>query len=181
MLAVTDLNVAQNVGFGIIAAFMIVFALNVVRSSNVVHAALSLVAVMAPPPRVRNCAADLNRLPGRPDGARTPRAADQASAGDRAGGRREPRSPRTRHRNGGCDLGHSAAAVGRVGVRREQQWQSRAKVVFPGSTQGLVGQRRALWVCHRHGAVLRVRPRGLVPHTRKLRSTMAWRHGERPS
>ena len=47
MLAVTDLNVAQNVGFGIIAAFMIVFALNVVRSSNVVHAALSLVAVMA--------------------------------------------------------------------------------------------------------------------------------------
>jgi NADH-quinone oxidoreductase subunit J len=47
MLAVTDLNVAQNVGFGVIAAFMIVFAVNVVRSSNVVHAALSLVAVMA--------------------------------------------------------------------------------------------------------------------------------------
>jgi len=47
MLAVSDLNVAQNVGFGVIAAFMIVFALNVVRSSNVVHAALSLVAVMA--------------------------------------------------------------------------------------------------------------------------------------
>jgi NADH-quinone oxidoreductase subunit J len=46
MLA-ADLNVAQNVGFGIIAAFMIVFAVNVVRSSNVVHAALSLVAVMA--------------------------------------------------------------------------------------------------------------------------------------
>lgn len=46
MLA-ADLNVAQNIGFGIIAAFMIVFALNVVRSSNVVHAALSLVAVMA--------------------------------------------------------------------------------------------------------------------------------------
>ena len=31
MLA-ADLNVAQNVGFGIIAAFMIVFAVNVVRS-----------------------------------------------------------------------------------------------------------------------------------------------------
>jgi NADH-quinone oxidoreductase subunit J len=46
MLA-ADLNVAQNIGFGIIAAFMIVSALNVVRSSNVVHAALSLVAVMA--------------------------------------------------------------------------------------------------------------------------------------
>jgi NADH-quinone oxidoreductase subunit J len=46
MLA-ADLNVAQNVGFGIIAAFMIVSAINVVRSSNVVHAALSLVAVMA--------------------------------------------------------------------------------------------------------------------------------------
>jgi NADH-quinone oxidoreductase subunit J len=46
MLA-ADLNVAQNVGFGIIAAFMVGFAINVVRSSNVVHAALSLVAVMA--------------------------------------------------------------------------------------------------------------------------------------
>jgi NADH-quinone oxidoreductase subunit J len=46
MLA-ADLDVAQNVGFGIIAAFMIVFAVNVVRTSNVVHAALSLVAVMA--------------------------------------------------------------------------------------------------------------------------------------
>ncbi len=43
----SDLNVAQNVGFGIIAAVMIVAALNVVRSNNVVHAALSLVAVMA--------------------------------------------------------------------------------------------------------------------------------------
>jgi NADH-quinone oxidoreductase subunit J len=42
-----DLNVAQNVGFAIIAAMMIISALNVVRSSNVVHAALSLVAVMA--------------------------------------------------------------------------------------------------------------------------------------
>jgi NADH-quinone oxidoreductase subunit J len=47
MLAASDLNVAQNIGFGIIAAFMIVSAVNVVRSSNVVHAALSLVAVMA--------------------------------------------------------------------------------------------------------------------------------------
>jgi NADH-quinone oxidoreductase subunit J len=47
MVLGTDLNVAQNVGFGIVAAFMIVFAINVVRSSNVVHAALSLVAVMA--------------------------------------------------------------------------------------------------------------------------------------
>jgi NADH-quinone oxidoreductase subunit J len=47
MLAASDLNVAQNIGFGIIAAFMIVSAINVVRSSNVVHAALSLVAVMA--------------------------------------------------------------------------------------------------------------------------------------
>ena len=43
----SDLNVAENVGFGIIAAFMLVFAVNVVRSNNVVHAALSLVAVMA--------------------------------------------------------------------------------------------------------------------------------------
>ena len=46
MLA-SDLNVAQNVGFAIIAAFMIVSAINVVRSNNVVHAALSLVGVMA--------------------------------------------------------------------------------------------------------------------------------------
>ena len=45
--ASTDINVAQNIGFGIIAAVMIVGAINVVRSSNVVHAALSLVAVMA--------------------------------------------------------------------------------------------------------------------------------------
>ena len=45
--ASTDINVAQNIGFGIIAALMIAGALNVVRSSNVVHAALSLVAVMA--------------------------------------------------------------------------------------------------------------------------------------
>jgi NADH-quinone oxidoreductase subunit J len=46
-MVAADLSVAQNIGFGIIAAFMIVFAVNVVRTSNVVHAALSLVAVMA--------------------------------------------------------------------------------------------------------------------------------------
>jgi len=41
-----DLNVAENIGFGIIAAVMVVAAINVVRSKNVVHAALSLVGVM---------------------------------------------------------------------------------------------------------------------------------------
>jgi NADH-quinone oxidoreductase subunit J len=46
VILAADLNVAQNVGFGIVAALMIVSALNVVRSNNVVHAALSLVAVM---------------------------------------------------------------------------------------------------------------------------------------
>lgn len=39
--------VAQNIGFGIIAAAMIIGALNVVTSKNVVHAALSLVLVLA--------------------------------------------------------------------------------------------------------------------------------------
>jgi NADH-quinone oxidoreductase subunit J len=47
VLAASDINVALNVGFGIIAAGMIFFALNVVTSKNVVHAALSLVMVMA--------------------------------------------------------------------------------------------------------------------------------------
>jgi NADH-quinone oxidoreductase subunit J len=47
MLLASDIEVAQNVGFGIIATFMVLGALNVVRSSNVVHAALSLVAVMS--------------------------------------------------------------------------------------------------------------------------------------
>ena len=47
MLAATDLNVAQNIGFGIIALLMVISAINVVRNNNVVHAALSLVAVMA--------------------------------------------------------------------------------------------------------------------------------------
>ncbi len=43
----TDIEVAQTIGFGIIAAMMIAGALNVVISKNVVHAALSLVMVMA--------------------------------------------------------------------------------------------------------------------------------------
>ncbi len=42
-----NVQVAQNIGFGIIAAVMIVGALKVVTSSNVVHAALALVAVLA--------------------------------------------------------------------------------------------------------------------------------------
>jgi NADH-quinone oxidoreductase subunit J len=40
-------NVAENVGFGIIAAFMIFGALRVVTTRNVVHAALWLVLVLA--------------------------------------------------------------------------------------------------------------------------------------
>ena len=47
MLLASDVQVAQNVGFGIIAAVMIVGALRVVTSSNVVHAALWLVMVMS--------------------------------------------------------------------------------------------------------------------------------------
>lgn len=47
MLLASDIQVAQNIGFGIIAAVMIVAALRVVTSKNVVHAALSLVMVMA--------------------------------------------------------------------------------------------------------------------------------------
>ncbi len=43
----SSVQVAQNIGFGIIAAVMIVAALRVVTSNNVVHAALSLVIVMA--------------------------------------------------------------------------------------------------------------------------------------
>jgi NADH-quinone oxidoreductase subunit J len=43
----SDIQVAQNIGFGIIAAVMIAAALKVVTSKNVVHAALSLVMVMA--------------------------------------------------------------------------------------------------------------------------------------
>jgi NADH-quinone oxidoreductase subunit J len=43
----SNIQVAQNIGFGIIAAVMIVGALKVVTSSNVVHAALALVLVLA--------------------------------------------------------------------------------------------------------------------------------------
>jgi NADH-quinone oxidoreductase subunit J len=42
-----DFLVAQNVGFGIIAIIMVVSALRVVTSNNVVHAALWLVLVLA--------------------------------------------------------------------------------------------------------------------------------------
>ncbi|MFT3851537.1 MAG: NADH-quinone oxidoreductase subunit J [Ilumatobacteraceae bacterium] len=47
MLAASDVLVAQNIGFGIIAAVMIVAAISVVTNRNIIHAALSLVAVMA--------------------------------------------------------------------------------------------------------------------------------------
>lgn len=47
MLLASDIEVAQNIGFYLIAAIMVLGAINVVRSSNVVHAALSLVAVMS--------------------------------------------------------------------------------------------------------------------------------------
>ena len=47
MLAATDLDVAQNVAFGIIAAAMALGAIGVVRTKNVVHAALYLVVVLA--------------------------------------------------------------------------------------------------------------------------------------
>jgi NADH-quinone oxidoreductase subunit J len=47
MLAASDVLVAQNIGFGIIAAVMVVGALRVVTSNNVVHAALWLVLVLA--------------------------------------------------------------------------------------------------------------------------------------
>jgi NADH-quinone oxidoreductase subunit J len=42
-----DVNVAQNIGFYIIAAAMVVGAVRVVTSNNVVHAALWLVVVLA--------------------------------------------------------------------------------------------------------------------------------------
>ncbi len=45
--AATDVNVAMNVGFGIIALLMIFAALCVVTTNNVVHAALWLVFVLA--------------------------------------------------------------------------------------------------------------------------------------
>ena len=47
LLAADDINVAQNVAFGIIAAIMIFAALCVVTTNNVVHAALWLVMVLA--------------------------------------------------------------------------------------------------------------------------------------
>ena len=47
ILAADGVNVAQNVGFGIIAALMIFAALCVVSTKNVVHAALWLVIVLA--------------------------------------------------------------------------------------------------------------------------------------
>jgi NADH-quinone oxidoreductase subunit J len=47
ILAADDVNVAQNVAFGIIAAMMIFAALSVVTSKNVVHAALWLVMVLS--------------------------------------------------------------------------------------------------------------------------------------
>ena len=46
-MVAADLLVAQNVGFYIIAAVMVVGALRVVTSNNVVHAALWLVVVLA--------------------------------------------------------------------------------------------------------------------------------------
>jgi NADH-quinone oxidoreductase subunit J len=45
--AADDINVAQNVGFWIIGFFMVVAALCVVSTKNVVHAALWLVLVLA--------------------------------------------------------------------------------------------------------------------------------------
>ncbi|MGH9133219.1 MAG: NADH-quinone oxidoreductase subunit J family protein [Ilumatobacteraceae bacterium] len=47
VLAVGDVNVAQNVGFAIIAVMMIAAAIGVVSTNNVVHAALWLVLVLA--------------------------------------------------------------------------------------------------------------------------------------
>jgi len=47
MVLASDIQVAQNIGFGIIALVMVVCALRVVTSKNVVHAALSLIGVMA--------------------------------------------------------------------------------------------------------------------------------------
>ena len=47
ILAADNVNVAQNVAFGIIATVMIFAALSVVTTKNVVHAALYLVVVLA--------------------------------------------------------------------------------------------------------------------------------------
>ncbi|MGD9705096.1 MAG: NADH-quinone oxidoreductase subunit J [Acidimicrobiia bacterium] len=47
LVAASDVFIAQNIGFGVIAAGMIIGALRVVTTSNVVHAALWLVVVLA--------------------------------------------------------------------------------------------------------------------------------------
>jgi NADH-quinone oxidoreductase subunit J len=47
LAAANDINVAQQIGFGVIAAMMIVGAIRVVTNKNVVHAALWLVVVLA--------------------------------------------------------------------------------------------------------------------------------------
>jgi NADH-quinone oxidoreductase subunit J len=47
MVLASDIQVAQNVGFGIIALMMVVAGVGVIAARNVVHAALSLVVVMA--------------------------------------------------------------------------------------------------------------------------------------
>ena len=52
ILAADNVNVAQNVGFGVIAFFMIFAALAVVTTNNVVHAALWLVIVLGGVARV---------------------------------------------------------------------------------------------------------------------------------
>ena len=46
LVAASDVLVAQNIGFGVIAAGMIVGALRVVTTSNIVHAALWLVVCL---------------------------------------------------------------------------------------------------------------------------------------
>jgi NADH-quinone oxidoreductase subunit J len=46
MVLASDIQVAQNIGFGIIALMMILAGVGVIASRNVVHAALSLVVVM---------------------------------------------------------------------------------------------------------------------------------------
>ena len=47
MMLASSVQVAQNIGFGLIAAVMIVGALSVVTNRNVVHAAVALVVVLA--------------------------------------------------------------------------------------------------------------------------------------
>ena len=46
VMVAADHNIAQNVGFGIIALAMVIGAIRVVTASNVVHAALWLVVVL---------------------------------------------------------------------------------------------------------------------------------------